>query len=147
MIRVVVGAIVTRGEGDEKEILMVQEGQERNRGRWNFPMGGLDDGEYIFEGARREVREETGYEIELTGLNSIFSTNNGRPQFVFFDARAVKGEGNKWSDDEEIMDMKWIPIDEVLKLDLRKPGGYAETILARVKGGVSFPLETVEEIR
>ncbi len=40
--------------------------------RWNLPGGGLDRGETLVEGLRREVREETGLEIEVGPLVAVF---------------------------------------------------------------------------
>jgi ADP-ribose pyrophosphatase YjhB (NUDIX family) len=40
--------------------------------RWNLPGGGIDRGETLVEGLRREVREETGLEIEVGPLVAVF---------------------------------------------------------------------------
>lgn len=40
-------------------------------GRWYLPGGIREPGESLEAGARREVREETGVEIEVTGLAAI----------------------------------------------------------------------------
>lgn len=42
-------------------------------GLWTLPGGGLDFGESPEDGAAREVREETGYSVELGGLVGIRS--------------------------------------------------------------------------
>lgn len=42
-----------------KKFLLVQEPD----GRWELPGGGLDHGENIYEGLRREIREEMGLEV------------------------------------------------------------------------------------
>lgn len=57
-----VGALVFDGE----EILFVREGD-----MWLLPGGRLEPGEPPETGAKREVREETGVEIEIAGLGAI----------------------------------------------------------------------------
>ncbi len=57
-----VGALVFRGE----ELLFVREGD-----MWLLPGGRLEPGESPETGAKREVREETGVEIEIVGLGAI----------------------------------------------------------------------------
>ncbi len=42
------------------------------RGDWMIPGGKLERGESFEEAARREVREETGMTIEITGLYKVF---------------------------------------------------------------------------
>ncbi len=64
--------IITGGiiEKDGK-FLLVQEAQEKVYGKWNIPAGLLDFNETIFEGAKREIYEETGCKVELTGILCI----------------------------------------------------------------------------
>ena len=47
------------------EILMVQESHKEAYGLWSMPLGLVEDNESIEEGAKREVKEETGYDIIL----------------------------------------------------------------------------------
>lgn len=43
----------------------------RQDGRWYLPGGAREPGESLEAGARREVREETGVDVEITGLAAI----------------------------------------------------------------------------
>ncbi len=67
-IRIGVGAVVFRGE----EVLLVKRGKPPFKGHWSIPGGGLEFGERLEDAARREVMEETGLEIEITGLIGAF---------------------------------------------------------------------------
>jgi predicted house-cleaning noncanonical NTP pyrophosphatase (MazG superfamily)/8-oxo-dGTP pyrophosphatase MutT (NUDIX family) len=56
-------------ENEDGEILVVRESAEyeegTNAGKWQIPGGRLDPGEKYEEALKREVREETGLEVEL----------------------------------------------------------------------------------
>ncbi|MGA8401337.1 MAG: NUDIX domain-containing protein, partial [Stellaceae bacterium] len=78
---VAVLAVVLRGD----EVLIVQRKQQPNAGRWGFPGGVLELGETVFEGAMRELREETGVDAEAAGWLNIHDAvsrdDEGRVQF------------------------------------------------------------------
>ncbi|CAB4329232.1 unannotated protein [freshwater metagenome] len=56
------GAVVTRMGASGTEYLLIHRGY---RSDWTFPKGKVDPGEHVLTAAIREVREETGYAIEL----------------------------------------------------------------------------------
>ena len=68
-VKVIVGAVIEK----EGKYLLVQEAKESCRGKWNLPAGHLDPGETMADGAKREAKEETGCEVELTGVCQIGS--------------------------------------------------------------------------
>ena len=63
---VIVGGVIQK----DGKFLLVQEAQEKCRGKWNIPAGQLDPNETIFDGAKREIKEETGCNVELTNSES-----------------------------------------------------------------------------
>ncbi len=67
-IRIGVGAVVFRDE----EVLLVKRGKPPFKGEWSIPGGGLEFGERLEDAVRREVREETGIEITVSGLVGVF---------------------------------------------------------------------------
>ena len=67
-ISIGVGAVVFRGD----EVLIIKRGKPPFFGQWSIPGGGLEHGEALKDAARREVREETGVEIEIIGLIDVF---------------------------------------------------------------------------
>ena len=73
IIKVGVGAVVFRGD----EVLIIKRGKPPFEGQWSIPGGGLDYGETVKDAVAREVREETGLEIEILGLIDVF---DGLPQ-------------------------------------------------------------------
>ena len=58
---------------DEDRRLLLAHWIEGRRAAWTMPGGGLDPGEDPEKAARREVREETGYRVEIDELLGIHS--------------------------------------------------------------------------
>jgi len=62
-----VGAVVEQ----EGRVLLVRRGSEPLKGHWTLPGGALELGESLGEGVVREVREETGLEVEPIELIEV----------------------------------------------------------------------------
>lgn len=65
-----VTAIVTNDAGD---LLLVH---KTDNDLWALPGGGMDLGEYIAQTVVREVEEETGIQVRVTGLVGIYTNPN-----------------------------------------------------------------------
>ena len=81
-------AIVTSAE----KVLLIK---RRDCEAWALPGGNVEDGETVAETAVREVREETGIEIELTRLVGIYASPrwlSGGNHSVVFAARPLSLE-------------------------------------------------------
>ncbi|MFT4287710.1 NUDIX hydrolase [Nocardioides sp.] len=97
---------------------------EEERKRWTLPGGGVEFHETPEQGAVREVREETGYDVRLTGLlgieTDVFephqrSTPTGRrlkAVRVFYRAEIIGGELTHESDGTTD-EARWVPLAEV----------------------------------
>jgi 8-oxo-dGTP diphosphatase len=59
---VAAGAVVTRPGAKGAEYLLVHRGYRED---WTFPKGKVDPGEHVLTAAVREVREETGFAVQL----------------------------------------------------------------------------------
>ncbi|WP_242900667.1 NUDIX hydrolase [Actinomadura terrae] len=57
-------------ENDKGEILMIRRTDNDN---WALPGGAIDLGESVTQAAIRETKEETGIDVEITGLVGIYS--------------------------------------------------------------------------
>ena len=56
-----VSGLITR----DGRVLLIRRGKEPFKGHWSLPGGGVEPGETLREAVRREVREETGFEVEV----------------------------------------------------------------------------------
>ena len=64
--RVAVNAVIER----EGRVLLAR---RRDSGWWNLPGGGVEPGESVAEGLRREMLEEIGVEVEIVRLTGVYS--------------------------------------------------------------------------
>jgi ADP-ribose pyrophosphatase YjhB (NUDIX family) len=87
---VAVGAIVFDEAG---RVLLVERGRPPGVGLWTVPGGRVERGEKLAEAVAREVREETGLEIEVGELAAVVERMGGDHHFVILDyvARVTGG--------------------------------------------------------
>lgn len=127
MIVLVVGGAVKK----DNKFLLVQEAKEECLGKWNLPAGRLDEGETIFEGALREIKEETGLKVELQGILEIGNKKLKNADFVSIIFYACPLTDEIKFDYEEITDVKWFTYEEIINMkeNLRSP----ELIIAAIE--------------
>lgn len=117
-------AVITHLTDDASEEILLALWNEPAEKRWTLPGGGVDLHESPEEGCVREVSEESGYDVVLTGLLGIETdvitpegrqVGTGRPLKavrVFYTARIVGGalrhEIGGTTDEA-----RWIPVDEL----------------------------------
>ncbi len=81
-----------------------------------FPAGLTEEGESPQEAARRELREETGMEAELSSLASF----NPNPAFMtnrqtFFLATSLRKVGRQVLDENEEIELLYVPVEDVIR--------------------------------
>ncbi len=142
MKKIVVGVCIKK----DGKILMVQEAREDIYKMWNFPMGHLDDGETIFEGAKREAKEETGYDVELTSIISIQDFTNKDIIKITFNANIISGDISY--DKNEVLDVKWISIEELENMSSKELRAYNSSmdIIKDAKQNKQYSLEVIKDL-
>ncbi len=77
---------------DDDGLVMVKRGVEPEYGKWAFPSGYVDRGEVVESAAMREVKEETGLDVELDALIGVYSLEGSSVVLVVYSAHIVGGE-------------------------------------------------------
>ncbi|MFA6445631.1 MAG: NUDIX hydrolase [Candidatus Paceibacterota bacterium] len=123
-VEVVAGAIIKK----DGKYLLLQEKQPRAYGLWNFPAGKVDVGESTEQAAIREVKEESGYDVELIRQINIFHGTATSVVKHIFEGKIIGGE-LKFPEDE-IMDAQWFTFSEIkLMKDKLRSEWVLETVM------------------
>jgi 8-oxo-dGTP diphosphatase len=101
-----VGVIVRRGG----QILLIRRKNVHGDGTWSTPGGHLDPGEAPADCAVREVREETGIDIQgvrFVGVtNDVFEAENRHYITLWFEAQYLSGTASVVAE-HEISEVQW----------------------------------------
>jgi len=108
---------------EDDRVLLIRRGKEPRRGTWSLPGGAQELGEPVAKGAVREVKEETGLDIEVIGLldvvDSIDTDDSGAVRFhytlVDFVGRPVSGRIEASGDAAEV---RWFDREGLSSLGL-----------------------------
>lgn len=99
---------------DKGKILIIKRGAEPYKGMPSLPGGRHKEGEKIEETAMREIKEETGLDIELTDILGVYSDPNRDPRWhtmsVVFIARVKNGEAKAGDDAASV---EWIEANKI----------------------------------
>lgn len=123
----VLGIVTATDYNGVEHILAVQRGigtpDPEFVGAWCLPCGYLDFDETCKEAVSREVKEETGVDIssdkfELVYINDDPKSDKRQNITLRFKAELIEYANDvkltdKFSETNEVMDIKWIPIDWV----------------------------------
>jgi 8-oxo-dGTP pyrophosphatase MutT (NUDIX family) len=93
---------------DHGRVLMTQ---RRDNGKWEPPGGVLELNESIPDGLRREVREETGLEVEPDRLTGVYKNMPRGIVALVFRAHVVGGMVAQPTD--ETTQMQWLSTDDI----------------------------------
>jgi 8-oxo-dGTP diphosphatase len=115
-----VGAVVWNGKD---EVVLIRRDQEPRRGEWSIPGGRLESGESVREAILREVREETGLTVEVTGLIDVVDSIIRDPaggvvrHYVLIDFSAVHVAGHLRAG-SDAAEACWVPFAALAEYSL-----------------------------
>jgi ADP-ribose pyrophosphatase YjhB (NUDIX family) len=112
--------VVTNEDG---EILLIRRSDNDN---WALPGGAMDLGESLPEAAVRETAEETGIDVEITGLAGVYTdprhvilyTSNGEVRQEFSVVFAARPTGGTPTPSAETTEVRWTPVAELEALPM-----------------------------
>ena len=109
-----VGAVVL----DADRVLLIKRGHEPLKGQWSLPGGSVETGETLERAIAREVREETGLDVEVGPIVEVLdritrdAAGKVEHHFVLVDfvCRATGGVLGGASDADAA---EWVPIEQL----------------------------------
>ncbi len=116
-VRHVVAALILRGEGDAREVLVCQRRPDQPMGsKWEFPGGKVEDGETAEVALARELNEELGIEASIGRRLAVVNhsyRNGSIIEIQFFVVDRFSGE----LQNRIFLDMQWSPLGRLPEFD------------------------------
>ncbi|MGW0247967.1 NUDIX hydrolase [Nocardia goodfellowii] len=130
-IKVAVSALVRDPQG---RILMIH---RTDNDLYSIPGGGLEAGETVSQAVVREVKEETGIDVRVTGLIGVFSNpdhviaySDGEVRQEFSIAFTAEPVGGQLRTSSESKSVQWVAPEDIKSLDIHP------SILLRIQCGL-----------
>lgn len=105
----VAAAIIVR----DGRVLMVRRRVKEGELMWQFPAGGIEDGEWPEQAAVRETAEETGLTVKAVRLlgERVHPKSGRRMSYVA--CEPVDAEEARVADEEELAEVAWVAHGEI----------------------------------
>jgi 8-oxo-dGTP diphosphatase len=109
-----VGAVIVDGG----RVLLIKRGQPPLQGRWSLPGGVVEVGETLREALTREVREETGLEVEVGPVVEVLERieredgNRVEYHYVIIDYRCLV-RGGRLACGSDADDARWVAASDI----------------------------------
>ena len=113
-VKLAVGAVVLQDD----HVLLVRRANPPEAGRWSFPGGRVEPGERMADAVAREVREETGLDVESSRPLDWVERIGPDHHFVIVDFAATVSERQTPTPGDDAADARWIHLDEISTLAL-----------------------------
>jgi len=106
------GGLIWRQASEGRELIVIHRRRHRD---WTLPKGKVQPGESWIQCAIREVREETGFDVEIESHAGWVCYDTGEITKVvrFWNMRPI-GE-SQFESSEEVMSVHWLTPQEALK--------------------------------
>ena len=135
---IIVGGII---KNDDNKYLLIKERKEKYYGMYNLPAGHLEENELLIDGAKREIKEETGYDVDVKGIVQIGNTEKFTSFIFYCEITSAQESYNN----DEIMSVEWLSYDEINSFSdkLRSPDLILDAI-KRIEDNKVYPLDIIK---
>lgn len=114
--------------------------RRRDSGEWQAPGGVLELDESFEDGVVREVREETGVEVEVEQLTGVYKNITRHVVALVYRCRPIGGAA--YPTDESV-EVTWISLDDAIErmspaFAVRVEDAFAREVASRTHDGVNL---------
>jgi len=118
---------------EDGRILLIRRGKDPFKGQWAAPGGRIEDDETAEECAIREMKEETGLDIEVGPLVGVYSEPSRDPRLIIAAAYLVRRKGGELKGGDDAAEARWFPLDGMPPLMSDHPRIVADAIRLKEK--------------
>lgn len=105
---------------DDNENILIVKNIKGDSFYWSLPGGAVEGEETLEQAIIREVKEETGFNVVVTGLSSVremfFEERGHHALIITFHAKIIDGEININDPDNDIVEVRWANSESVKEL-------------------------------
>ncbi|PEZ03944.1 NUDIX domain-containing protein [Bacillus sp. AFS018417] len=105
---------------DDNENILIVKNIKGDSFYWSLPGGAVEGEETLEQAIIREVKEETGFKVVVTGLSSVremfFEERGHHALIITFHAKIIDGEININDPDNDIVEVRWANSERVNEL-------------------------------
>ena len=103
-----VAGVILRGD----RIVMVRRKYGAKKGKWCIPCGNVEMGEDVRDAVRREIREETGLDVEVGDVVDVLSTHHSPERSVVGVWFLVKEKGGNLAAGDDASEVRLFPLEK-----------------------------------
>jgi ADP-ribose pyrophosphatase YjhB (NUDIX family) len=129
---VAVGAVVIDRSPAGARVLLIRRGRPPSEGRWSLPGGRVERGERLSDALVREMREETGLEVEVGPLVMVAEVIDAAHHYVILDY-ACRRTGGALAAGDDAAAAELVPVAEL------ESRGVTELVAAAVAKALAEP--------